>query len=201
MQKKKSQKQKYPRLKKVLYTFLVYFLISELLVIGAAFFIIRELSVGLPGLEKLEKITDEQQLSTIIYSADGEILRTFQKEKRFWVRFDDIPECMVDAVLAAEDQRFFKHWGFSLPDFFRALVENIKATRFRLSGNFPFFLEFNIVQGGSTITQQLAKKLYFGPEKILKRKIKEMVTSIQIEKTYSKQEILEMYLNGELTKV
>ncbi len=161
--------------------FAIYFFLSMILIFVAMYLTIERLSQNLPSVQALENIYDEQNLSTIIYSTDGEILRTLAKEKRFWVTYDRITKSMIDAIISVEDQRFFKHWGFSLPDFFRAFVVNITHLR--------------IAQGGSTITQQLAKKLYFGSEKKIIRKIRELITSIQIEKTYTKPEILEMYLN------
>jgi len=165
--------------------FAIYFFLSMMLIFATIYITISHLSHNLPSVQTLENIYNEQNLSTIIYSSDGEILRTLAKEKRFWVTYDRIPKCMIDAVLAVEDQRFFKHWGFSSSDFLRALIVNIKNMK--------------IVQGGSTITQQLAKNLYFkrGETTIQKivRKIREMITTIQIERTYTKPEILEMYLN------
>jgi len=181
--------------RRLLHTFLVYFLLSEVLIVGGALYVVTYFSKDLPGTERLERIPEEQSLSTIIYSSDGVELRTIQKEKRFWVTYDELPQCLVDAVLSAEDKRFFKHWGISLPDIARALVADLKSVRIHFSDKFPYFLDFTVVQGGSTITQQLAKNLYFGTKQILTRKIREAITSIQIEKTYSKEEILEMYLN------
>ncbi|MCD6308765.1 MAG: PBP1A family penicillin-binding protein [Candidatus Latescibacteria bacterium] len=194
MQKRVQKKNSGP-LRGTFYTFLVYLLISELVIIGAAFIIIRNVSATIPDFEQLERIVEDQPLSTVLFSSDGEQLRTFQQEKRFWVNYRDIPQSMIDAVLAAEDQRFFKHYGVSLIDIFRAMVVNLKATEFKPTRTFPYFLKFKIEQGGSTITQQLAKKLYFEDRRLLNRKLKDAVTAIQIERTYSKQEIMEMYLN------
>lgn len=176
-----QQKNKNTTGNRTLTIFAIYFLLSMILIFAAIYITTVRLSQNLPSVQVLENIYDEQNLSTIIYSSDGEILRTLAKEKRFWITYDRIPKCMIDAVLSVEDQRFFKHWGASSPDILRALIVNIKHLR--------------IAQGGSTITQQLAKKLYFGPEKKIIRKLREMITTIQIEKTYTKPEILEMYLN------
>ncbi len=196
MQNPKQPAAKQPSsIKKTLYVFLVYLLVSELLIIGAAAYVIRDVAATIPDFDQIERIVDEQPLSTVIYSADGVRLRTFQQEKRFWVNFRDIPQSMIDAVMAAEDQRFYKHYGISLPDIFRAMVANLKATEFGPSSRFPYFMRLKIEQGGSTITQQLAKKLYFVDDRLLARKLQDVVTAIQIERTYSKQEILEMYMN------
>ncbi len=161
--------------------FLLYVLIGLFVILAACYLLINYLSENLPKLESLENIYQEQFLSSEIYSSGGVLLRTLEKEKRFWVTYDKIPRCMIDALLATEDQRFFKHWGFSLPDFMRALKVDIITRSFS--------------QGGSTITQQLAKKLYLKPEKTITRKLREIITAVQIERTYSKNEIVEMYLN------
>lgn len=162
--------------------FVIYFILGVIAITAFGYYEFSRLSYDLPDLKALENIYEEQDLSTIIYSADGEVLRSLAKEKkRFWVTYDRIPKCMIDAVVAIEDQRFFKHWGISIPDILRAALVNIK--------------HLSIKQGGSTITQQLSKILYFSSEKTIKRKLQEMITTIQIEKTYTKSEILEMYLN------
>ena len=179
-----------------LFTFLVYFLISEIIVAVAALILLGEFSKDLPSTEVLERIPDEQKLATTVYSADGVLLRNFyDEEKRTWVTYDQFPQCLVDAVLAAEDKNFFDHWGVSFYDIFRAFVADIKGIRPGSSGRFPYILKFTQKQGGSTLTQQLAKNLYFDSKRLFTRKIREVITAIQIEKTYSKEEILEMYLN------
>ncbi len=166
---------------KLITFFTLYFLVGILVILVASYYVIARLSPQLPPLESLENIYNEQPLSTEIYSSDGVLLRALAKEKRTWVQYDEIPPDMIYAVTTIEDQRFFKHWGFSLPDFFRAVKEDI--------------ITHSMSQGGSTITQQLAKNLYFGPEKKMVRKLKEVLTAIQIERTYTKPEIIEMYLN------
>ncbi|MFC1551370.1 penicillin-binding protein 1A [Candidatus Latescibacterota bacterium] len=162
--------------------FTVYFFLGVIGIMVSGYLLFSHLSYNLPDLKALENIYEEQDLSTIIYSADGEVLRSLAKEKkRFWVTYNRIPQCMIDAVVAIEDQRFFKHWGISIPDILRAAMVDIRHMSFK--------------QGGSTITQQLAKILYFSSEKKITRKLQEMITTIQIERTYTKSEILEMYLN------
>ena len=161
--------------------FLIYFFLSIAVIIVGGLMAIDYLSTDLPDLKELENIYDDQALSTIIYSADGTVLRALAAEKRFWVRYKDIPQCMVDAITATEDQRFFSHWGISIPDILRAIRHDIATLSFQ--------------QGASTITQQLAKNLYFEAEKKIVRKLREIITAIQIERTYTKSEILEMYLN------
>lgn len=139
-------------------------------------------SKDLPSIEQLRKIDPE--LVTRIYSADGTVLQELYTQRRIYITLDRIAPAMVQAVVAVEDERFFKHWGFSFRDFFRAVLTDI----FTLSKG----------HGGSTLTQQLARILYesIGFEKTISRKIKELLTAIQIERMYTKSEIVEMYLNS-----
>lgn len=196
MQRKPPRKKSRINFHGPLFVFLVYFLISELIIIGAAAVIINIYSSNLPSTEKLERIPDEQKLATTVYSSDGVPLRNFyDKERRMWVTYSQFSPTLIDAVLATEDKRFFSHWGFSVPGFFRAMYANVKGIRPGRSGRFPYIVKISDIQGGSTITQQLAKNLYFDSKRIVGRKIKEMITAVQIERTYSKEEILEMYLN------
>ena len=137
------------------------------------------LSRDLPSIEQLENF--DPDLVTRIYSSDGKIIHELFVEKRVFVELDVIPKHMHDAVMASEDRRFRDHWGISLRSVARAIVTNVLALSYR--------------QGFSTLTQQLARNLYdtIGFKKTVTRKIKEMITAIQIEKTYTKDEILEMY--------
>ena len=175
--------------------FLIYFHISLFLIAGIAYYSVTMLSKDLPSFEELETIPENQELSTIVYSADGVELRTFQREKRFAVSYDEIPQVMIDALLSAEDIRFFDHWGVSVRDALRALVVNLKSTRFTISKRFPFFLDLQIEEGASTITQQLARDLFLTRETSYTRKLREMLVALQLEHTYSKEEILEFFLN------
>ncbi len=140
------------------------------------------LSRDLPSLDQLENY--DPDLVTRIYSADGKVLHELFYEKRVFVNLDNIPWHMREATIASEDKRFRSHWGVSMRDFFRAVVMNTLTMRYST--------------GFSSITQQLARNLYdtIGFRKTLIRKIKEGLTAIQIERTYTKDEILEMYLNS-----
>jgi penicillin-binding protein 1A len=139
------------------------------------------LSRNLPSLEQLENY--DPDLVTRIYSADGIVLNELFVQKRVFIELDRIPEHMQHAIVASEDRRFYNHWGLSLRSVARAIVINTLSMSYR--------------QGFSTLTQQLARNLYksVGFEDSLLRKIKEVITAIQIERTYTKEEILEMYLN------
>ena len=150
---------------------------------GAVFILIFIifLSRDLPSLEQLENY--DPDLVTRIYSADGVVLSELFVQKRVFVELNNIPKHMQDAVIASEDRRFYDHWGLSLRSVARAIGINILSLSYR--------------QGFSTLTQQLARNLYktIGFEDSILRKIKEVITAVQIERTYTKDEILEMYLN------
>lgn len=139
---------------------------------------------GLPSLEELEN--PKPVLASKVYSVDGDVLGQFFIENRVETDIDSIPKPLVEALIATEDRRFYDHWGVDLSRFAKAMVKNV----------FTFSRE-----GASTITQQLAKNLYklkSRNENIFEtgvRKIREWITAIQIEKTYTKNEILELYLN------
>ena len=119
--------------------------------------------------------------SSFVYSSDGHQLAEFYLERRNFVPHYKIPAMVKKAFIAIEDQRFYSHSGVDFIGILRALYRDIMAQ--------------SIVEGGSTITQQLTKMLFLKPEKNIARKIKEAVISVQIEKRYTKDEILGMYLN------
>lgn len=104
------------------------------------------------------------------------------REKANYTSIDQLPRMYKDAVVAVEDHRFYKHPGIDVIAIGRALWNDLKAGK--------------LVEGGSTITQQLAKNLFFGQEKKLSRKTAEIFMSLEIEKNYSKDEILELYINS-----
>ena len=157
----------------------IYTVLAGLVIIFAY---ILYLSIDLPSVDQLENY--DPDLVTRIYSADGILLNELFFEKRVFVELSQIPQHMLDAVVAKEDQRFYDHWGISLRDVLRAVVINTVTMSYR--------------SGFSSLTQQLARNLYdnIGFKKTIIRKIKEVITAIQIERTYTKDEILEMYLNS-----
>ena len=103
------------------------------------------------------------------------------REKDNYTKIEDVPQIYIDAVISVEDHRFYKHNGIDLIAIGRATINDIK--------------EWDFVEGGSTITQQLAKNIYFTQEKQITRKIAEVFMAFDIEKNYEKDEILELYLN------
>ncbi len=133
----------------------------------------------LPKVNAIEEYVPIE--SSKVYSSDNKVLAEFYYERRTFIPHYKIPDHIKKAFIAVEDIRFYIHPGVDFIGILRALMEDIKAG--------------SIVQGGSTITQQLAKMLFLKPEKSIVRKIKEAIISIQIEKRYTKDEILGLYLN------
>ncbi|KML42816.1 transglycosylase domain-containing protein [Cytobacillus firmus] len=119
--------------------------------------------------------------STVIYDADGEVASKISANKNEGISIDQIPDHMKNAVIAIEDHRFYEHGGIDLKGIGRAFLTNLKAG--------------GIVEGGSTLTQQLTKNALLSAEKTYKRKLEEFFLALEIEKEYSKDEILQMYLN------
>lgn len=116
-----------------------------------------------------------------VYSADNKVIARFYIEKRFPVKIDKIPDSLIQALITIEDRSFFSHAGVNIKAIIRAVIKDIQARRFK--------------EGASTLTQQLAKTLFLTNEKSIVRKVKELLLSIQIERRYTKNEILELYLN------
>lgn len=141
--------------------------------------IVYSLSSGLPTLEQLEN--PPQELATRVYSADGVMLELYATTRRTNLEFDSIPRGFISALVATEDRAFYDHWGVHLMRIAKAAVKNVFALRAK--------------EGASTITQQLARNLYFTQEQTIWRKIREAWTALQIERAYTKNEILEMYAN------
>jgi penicillin-binding protein 1A len=119
-------------------------------------------------------------LITRVYDRNGEILAEYADERRIWVPINEIPKPVIQAFLAAEDSHFYEHGGYDLKAILRATLVNAFTHR---------------TQGASTITQQVAKTYLLSSERTYTRKIKELILSWRIEKAFSKNEILELYLN------
>src|SRR3989344_6614352 len=135
----------------------------------------------LPDPEAL--ISRQVKESTKIYDKTGEVLLydIYGEEKRTIVAWDKISDYTKKATIASEDNNFYQHRGLDIKGIIRAFIKNIREVEFS--------------QGGSTITQQLIKKAFFTDEKIISRKIKELILAIKIEREYDKDQILWMYLN------
>jgi penicillin-binding protein 1A len=146
---------------------------------GAVFGLAQWMSRDLPDVAKLSAITPP--VRSTVYDVKGREIAAFFKENREVVPLRAIPKSLVDATLSTEDRHFYSHWGVDLGGITRAALTNL--------------LKLKTKQGGSTITQQLARNLFLTHERTLDRKFKELVIALRIEKMYSKQEILEMYFN------
>lgn len=142
---------------------------------GSFFFFSR----NLPSVDQIR--ADEFPTVTEVYDEHGEVIGEFYVERRYLLSYDEIPDKMVDAILSAEDDSFFEHSGIDYMGIVRAALKN--AT------------EGEVVQGASTITMQLAKSLLLSPERKMKRKIREAILARRIEKNFTKEEILALYLN------
>ncbi len=136
-------------------------------------------SFSLPKIKSLEDY--KPPIPSRILARDGTVLGVFGLERRDIVKFDQIPTRIVETFLAAEDDNFFSHKGVDYFGVLRALVANLKAGR--------------VVQGGSTITQQVAKSLLSSKERSISRKIKDFLLAQKLEERFSKEEILFLYLN------
>lgn len=133
----------------------------------------------LPSIEEVYNI--EPPLKTRIYAADGALLKEYFNQNRTLTPFVDIPPHMVKMLIAVEDQDFYDHWGINPRRILVVAINNL--------------LKMKIEGGASTITQQVARMLFLNREQTLTRKFKEALTAIKLERTYSKNEILETYLN------
>lgn len=146
----------------------------------AMFFYVFSLFRTLPSLEELENPNPE--LASLVYSSDGKLLHKYFLKNRTYVPLSSISAYVPQALIATEDLAFYDHWGFDVRRFVLVIGENLLKGRERW-------------HGASTITQQLAKNLYLTQERTITRKIKEFFTSVELERTYTKDEILALYLN------
>src|SRR5215510_9008927 len=136
--------------------------------------------VSLPGVEELRRIGSMDQATTLFDRADKPAFTIF-KEQRIEVPLSRISPHLVNAILAIEDQRFYDHNGVDVVRVAGAALSNLREGR--------------LAQGGSTITQQLARQSFLTPEKTYRRKLTEIVVAARLEEQFSKYQILELYLN------
>jgi penicillin-binding protein 1A len=135
-----------------------------------------------PTLPSLEVLTDYQpKIPLRVYSADGKLIGEFGEERRAVIRIQDVPQPMVRAILAAEDERFYQHGGVDYLGVARAALSN--------------FVSGGVRQGASTITMQVARNFFLSKERTLTRKFNEMLLAFKIEASLSKDQILELYIN------
>lgn len=161
----------------VLMALLAFGALFALMVIGYS--IILHFSKGLPDVGKLKGYEPSQ--TTRIYASDNQLIATLFKENRTYSKIEEIAPAMSDAIVAVEDSRFREHIGVDVRGVLRALVYDLRHQ--------------GAHQGASTITMQLARNLFLNPTRSFERKIREVLLSLEIEKHFTKDEILELYLN------
>ncbi len=136
-------------------------------------------TMDLPGIDALKDY--RPSISSRVYDDKNELIDEFFLEDRKLIKINEVPRVAIQAFVAAEDSRFFEHKGFDVQSIFRAVFKNLEAG--------------HIIQGGSTITQQVAKMMYLSPEKKYTRKFKEAILAYKIDRYLTKEEILNLYLN------
>ena len=149
-------------------------------VAAAAAFMLWKVSKDLPDYEVLAKY--EPPVMTRIHANDGNLIAEFARERRIYVPFKAIPDRLVEAFLSAEDKTFYQHGGIDIQGILRAAVTNLGSSGSRKVG-------------ASTITQQVAKNFLLSSDQTMERKLKEAILSIRIERAFTKEQILELYLN------
>jgi penicillin-binding protein 1A len=139
-------------------------------------------AIVFPTLPSLGVLTDYQpKIPLRVYSADGKLIGEFGEERRAVVKIGDVPKPMLDAILAAEDERFYQHSGVDYVGVARAALSN--------------FISGGVRQGASTITMQVARNFFLSKERTLTRKFNEMLLAFKIEASLEKSQILELYVN------
>jgi len=156
----------------------LFLMLFAALIGGVAGFIIFSIW-DLPEINQLEQY--KPSITSRVYSDNNKLIAEFYLENRTPVVFTDVPDMLVKALIATEDNKFYTHHGIDPRGIARALYRNVRARK--------------VLEGGSTLTQQLAKVLFLNPERSYSRKLKEMVLALRIEQRYTKQEILSLYLN------
>ncbi len=164
---------------KMIKKLLIGFFALCLVIITGIYLAYSSVKKSLPDIIKMEDY--KPLLVSQVYDRDNKKIGEFFRERRVLIPYKDIPQMVVNAFLAAEDDQFFQHKGINLQALFRAFLANMRAGR--------------NVQGGSTITQQVAKTLLLSNEKTITRKLRDILLAMQMEKNLSKEEILYLYLN------
>ena len=155
-------------------------MILSIAVAGAVAFVLWKVSQELPDYEKLARY--EPPVMTRIHADDGRLIAEYARQRRIYVPITAVPKRVIDAYLSAEDKNFYQHGGLDIQGIVRALVANLSSG----SGG---------KQGASTITQQVAKNFLLTSDQNIERKLKEAILAIRIERAFTKDQILELYLN------
>lgn len=173
----KRSRSKHPVWRKIIFVALIFGLVLTL--VGSSFFyyiLLKEL----PSIAALKDY--RPSIASRVYADNNELIDEFFAEDRKLIKVSEVPKIVIQAFVAAEDARFFQHKGLDWQSITRAFYKNLEAG--------------HIVQGGSTITQQVAKSLYLSSEKSYLRKIKEAILAYKIDKYLTKEEVLNLYLNS-----
>ncbi|MDX2142865.1 MAG: PBP1A family penicillin-binding protein [Rhodospirillaceae bacterium] len=149
---------------------------------AAAIWVFYEFGKGLPDHNQLALY--EPPVTTRVYAGDGQLLQEYAVESRVFVPVEEIPQRVIDAFLSAEDKTFYEHHGVDIAGIVNAVFTNVERR-----------MEGRRMVGASTITQQVAKNFLLGDEYSFDRKIREAILAVRLEQTYSKDHILELYLN------
>lgn len=159
---------------KIILSALLTLIIVASVAVGVLYFHLKQ---DLPNVESLKTV--ELQKPMQIFTADGKLIGEVGEERRIPVKLADVPQTLIDAVIATEDARFYDHKGIDPKGIMRAVWRSAQGDK----------------QGASTITQQLARNFFLSPERTMERKLKEIILALEIENNLSKNEILELYLN------
>lgn len=162
-------------LNKFLYRTLVGMIWFSILMVPVVIYYAHDL----PDISNIKLTTGRS--TVMVMDRDGGLLATYGDVYGDWLEYDDIPPTLIQAVIATEDRRFFEHFGVDMRGLLRAAVKNITSR--------------SVAEGGSTISQQLAKNLFLSADKTIKRKIQELLLSNWLELNFSKEEILTFYFN------
>ena len=157
---------------------IVFFIVMLLFSISTLWYF----SIGLPDYKKLSNY--QPPISSRVYSEDGKLIAEYALQKRLFVPYESVPDKIINSFLSAEDKNFFNHPGVDAKGIIRATIKNIKN-----------ITQNKRLEGASTITQQVAKNFLLTNEVSMKRKVKEAILAFRIERAYSKERILELYLN------
>ncbi len=171
--------EKKPQKRRVNKNYWIILLITGIILGGGGLLFMIHLFSGLPSLEQLEN--PKPELATNVYSIDGVVLDRYFIINRSRVTLDEVPDHLIQALLLMEDRKFYRHWGIDVDRVIKQTVKNV--------------IDMRVRGGYSTLSQQVARNLYLTQEFTIARKLREAITAVQIERTYTKDEILEMYLN------
>lgn len=173
-----KKRKKRSKLRIILYILAFMVMVGIICTVSVIIYVYK-LSLELPSTDEFSKFKYTEPM--VVYDAKGNIIAELGAERRYPITIEQMPKYVYQAVVAVEDARFYDHKGIDPWGIARAMVSNIKAGK--------------MVEGGSTLTQQLVKVIYLSPERKLKRKIKEVIVAYRLDKELSKNKILELYLN------